>query len=69
MKSASAYTNAKRVNAITSNNKVEYPGKVAKNIQPLAASCPIDPNFEVLEYKFKSHKCDKKTSHSVINCN
>lgn len=61
MKSASAYINAKRINAITSNNKVEYPGKVVKNIQPLAPSCPINPNFQVLNYEDTNLKCKKCT--------
>lgn len=68
MSTASAYINKKRIDAITSNNKVEYPGKVAKNIQPLAPSCPIQPKFDVLDYKDRSHKCDRKNVKTVLDC-
>lgn len=50
MKSAAAYTNKRRVSAEASNNKVQYPGNVARNSQSLAPACPINPNFQVLNY-------------------
>lgn len=68
MSSAATYINKIRVETIARNNKVEYPGKVAKNNQPLAPTCNINPNFEVLDYKFKPHKCDNKKVVLVLNC-
>lgn len=68
MRSAAAYTNKIRVETSVRNNKVEYPGKVAKNIDVLAPTCAADPNFQVLEYKFKSHKCDSKKTQTVLDC-
>jgi len=50
MRSAAAYINKIRVETTVKNNKVEYPGKVAKNVEPLAPGCPVDPNFAVLDY-------------------
>lgn len=68
MSSTASYINKKRVETIARNNKVEYPGKVAKNIEPVASTCNINPNFEVLDYKFKPHKCDNKKVVLVLNC-
>lgn len=66
--STACYTNRLRVETIARNNKVEYPGKVAQNYQPFAPSCPIDPNFQVLNYTFKSQKCDNKKIKRVSEC-
>jgi len=61
MRSASAYTNKTRVEGIARNTKVEYPGKVAKNIEVLGPACATTPNFTTLEY-IKSHNyCGLKT--------
>lgn len=66
MSSSACYTNKIRVTTITKNNKVEYPGKVAKNIEPLAASCPINPSFTVLSY-LKSHAYCGLRNHGCIS--
>ena len=68
MSSAACYINKIRVETIAKNNKVEYPGKVAKNIQPLAPACNTNPNFSVLNYKNASHKCDRKNVKNVLDC-
>jgi hypothetical protein len=43
MKTASAYTNHRRVKAEATNLKVEYPGSIAKNYAPIQAAtgCPL----------------------------
>jgi hypothetical protein len=51
MKSASAYTNARRVTAIGKNTKVEYPKYVAKNWGLLQPAVRCNPNFDILIYK------------------
>jgi hypothetical protein len=58
MKSASAYTNARRVTAIGKNTKVEYPKYVAKNWGLLQPAVRCNPNFQILVYKDLC-KCDK----------
>ena len=68
MISAAAYINKIRVETTVKNNKVEYPGKVAININPLAATCSVNPSFQVLEYKFKSYRCDSKKTQTVLDC-
>lgn len=62
MNTAACNTDKVRVNTITRNNKVEYPGKVGKNIEFLAPSCPIDPDFTVLEYIDKTLFCSKSNA-------
>lgn len=69
MSSAAAYINKIRVTTIAKNNKVEYPGKVAKNIEPLAPSCSTNPNFQILSYRFKPVNCDNKKTKTVLDCN
>ena len=59
--STASYINKLRVTTIAKNNKVEYPGKVAKNIEPLAATCATNPNFTVLTYLNTHHYCRVKT--------
>ena len=51
MKSASAYTNLRRVKAEATNLKVQYPGRVAHNFAPLqgATGCPLK-SYTVLDY-------------------
>lgn len=66
MSTASAYINKIRVETTVKNNKVEYPGKVAKNIEPLAATCRTDPSFNVLSYR-KPHAYCGLRIHGCIN--
>ena len=66
MRSSACYTNKIRVTTIVKNNKVEYPGKVAKNIEPLAPSCPVNPSFTVLSYTNGSAYCGL-SRHGCIN--
>lgn len=66
MSTASAYINKLRVENIARNNKVEYPGKVASNIQPLAPTCRTDPSFTTLSYKTPSAYCGLRI-HGCIN--
>jgi hypothetical protein len=55
-----SYINKKRVETIAKNNKVEYPGKVAKNIEPLATSCSTNPSYQQLSYNSNPCKCTGK---------
>lgn len=66
MRSAAAYTNKVRIDAITSNNKVEYPGRLATNIQPLNPSCPTTPNFAVLNYVGVPIGCNTKKKKGCL---
>ena len=66
MSTASAYTNKLRVENTAKNNKVEYPGRVAKNIEPLAPACPANPSFAVLVYT-KGHAYCGLRIHGCIN--
>ena len=66
MSKASAYINKLRVETTARNNKVEYPGKVALNIQPLAPACRTDPAFAVLSYR-KSHAYCGLRVHGCVN--
>ncbi len=50
MRSASAYTNAIRIATTVRNNKVDYPGRIAKNFNSLNPVCPISPDFSKIEY-------------------
>lgn len=68
MSTAASYINKLRVETVARNTKVEYPGRVAKNIEPLAPSCLINPNFQVLSYTFKPYKCDDPKLKTVLNC-
>ena len=51
MKTASAYTNFRRVKAEATNLKVQYPGRVANNFAPIqgATGCPLKL-YGVLNY-------------------
>lgn len=51
MKTASAYTNARRVTAIGKNSKVEYPKYVARNWGLLQPAVRCTPNFQIIVYK------------------
>jgi hypothetical protein len=65
MSTAAAYINKVRVQSIARNTKVEYPGRVAKNIEPLAATCASILDFTVLDYKNTLAKC---RLHNVSTC-
>jgi len=64
--SASAYTNKIRVETTARNTKVEYPAKVAKNIQPLAPACRADPSFTILSYEKRHVYCGLRI-HGCVN--
>lgn len=49
-RSASCYTNLRKTTALAKNNKVDYPGHIAKNWNPLASSLGCNPIFDVQEY-------------------
>lgn len=66
MSSAASYINKIRVETIAKNTKVEYPGKVAKNIQPLSPVCNQIPNFTVLSY-MKGHSYCGLRVHGCVN--
>jgi hypothetical protein len=66
MRSAASYINKIRVETTAKNNKVEYPGKVAKNVEPLAPACPTNPSFTVLFYT-KPHTYCGLRIHGCIN--
>ena len=57
MSSAACYTNKLRVTTEANNTKVEYPGKVGKNFNPLYSTLGCNPRFTVLSYT--KAKCDK----------
>lgn len=67
MRSASAYINKVRIDTIVRNNKVEYPGRVARTFQLLAPSCPINPNFEVIDYVGVPSVCKVKNTCNTCN--
>lgn len=66
MKTASAYINKLRVENTAKNNKVEYPGKVASNVQHLAPACRTDPSFTVLSYTHGPVYCGLRV-HGCMN--
>lgn len=66
MRSAAAYINKIRVETTARNNKVEYPGKVANNNEPLAAACRTNPLFTVLSYT-KGHAYCGLRVHGCVN--
>lgn len=66
MSTASAYINKLRVETTAKNNKVEYPGRVAKSIEPLAPACPANPNFGVLNYVNNSIGCNSRKNKGCI---
>jgi hypothetical protein len=57
MRTAAAYTNKVKVQTVAKNTKVDYPGNVAKNVQPLAPACAVNPAFGVLTYSNVRHYC------------
>jgi hypothetical protein len=64
MKTASAYTNARRVTAIGKNSKVEYPNFVARNWGSLQPAVRCTPNFQIIIYKDLC-VCNKGVSSSI----
>lgn len=50
MSSAACYTNKVKVVAYSKNTKVEYPGNVAINSDPLFASLGCNPRFALQKY-------------------
>lgn len=66
MKTASAYTNYRRVKAEATNLKVQYPGHLANNFAPIqgATGCPL-PIFDNLKY-VSINKCLKPGTSPCI---
>lgn len=50
MSSAACYTNKIRVKAEANVTKVEYPGKIAVNNDPILSTQNCSPNYAVLNY-------------------
>lgn len=50
MSSAACFTNKVKVIAQAKNTKVEYPGNVGSNSDPLKATIGCSPNFSVQVY-------------------
>ena len=50
MSSAACYTNKVKVTAYSKNSKVNYPGNIAVNSDPLFASLGCNPRFTVQRY-------------------
>ena len=59
-RTASCYTNLIKQRAEAKNNKVDYPGHVAKNWNPLAPTLGCNPNFDVQEYIDIRELCQPK---------
>lgn len=66
MKSASAYTNTRRVTAIGKNTKVEYPKYVARNWGLLQPAVRCNPDFQIIIYKDLC-VCDKGVSSETAS--
>lgn len=48
--SAQGYTNKLRVNAEARLTKVQFPGKIALNINPIQSSVRLSPDFSKINY-------------------
>jgi hypothetical protein len=48
--SAQGYTNRIRVQTEGRNNKVQYPGRIASNVNVLSAAVRLSPNYGVVSY-------------------
>jgi len=59
-RSASCYTSLRKMTAMAKNNKVDYPGHVAHNKNPLASSLGCNPVFDVQEYIDIASICQPK---------
>jgi len=55
--SAQAHTNKMRILAESSLVKVQYPGKVALNQNPIYSTVNCSPDFRVLQYSAKPLCC------------
>jgi len=55
MPSAQCFTNRVRVQAEGRLTKVQFPGKIARNLNPLEAAVSLSPDFTPIKY-------------SVLNC-
>lgn len=64
-RSASCYTNLRKMTALAKNNKVDYPGHVAKNWNPLASTLGCNPIFDVQEYIDIASICQPKKLTAV----
>ena len=64
-RSASCYTNLRKITATAKNNKVDYPGHVAKNWNPLAPTLGCNPIFDVQEYVDIASICQPKRSSTI----
>jgi len=65
MRSASCYTDLRKVVAYAKNKKVQYPGGVAKNWETLQAALPCNPDFTVQNYVVFSCSSNSCTGPNV----
>jgi len=63
MPSAQSFTNGVRVQAEARLTKVQFPGKIAKNLNPLEAAVALSPDFTPIKYTLPNY-C--KPKHYVI---
>jgi hypothetical protein len=61
-RTASCYTNLIKIKAQAKNNKVDYPGHVAKNWNPLAPTLGCNPIFDEQNYIDIRELCQPKKS-------
>lgn len=59
-RSASCYTNLRKTIAMAKNTKVDYPGHVANNWNPLAPALGCNPRFEENTYMNIQEICSSK---------
>lgn len=65
--SASCYTNRVKVRTQARNAKVQYPGGRAM-YNPIHATCAVNPDFKVLEYKGIPLYCDLNIKVNTTCC-
>jgi len=63
--SAQRYTNKLRVDAEARLTKVQFPGKVGLNINPIQSTCRLSPDFSITNYTIS--KCSIPTFNG-LNC-
>jgi len=66
MRTASCYTDLRKVTAYAKNRKVQYPGGVAKNWEVLQAALPCNPNFDIQNYVGVPNWCSQTNACATI---